>query len=653
MAIVLEDLKRLWGLSALYFMFVFFTGPLQMMLRMGNENISIKYTVERFLTLRGLESQAVYSIGFAIILAMLIYRYLHTINSTTAIHGFPIKRKELFHSHNLAGALLILIPVIANMLFLIGLMVSSNDGSIIYQEVFTMQGIMIWTGKTILINIVIYLIATLTAMITGTTIIQGALSFIFIFLPIGLGSLIMVNLDQLVYGFAINNNTIEKFLSKIIPVTAIFAQEEMGIGLLLWYLFLGVVLYISALYLYKIRHLERATDPISLDKLKPIFKYGVTFCAMVLGGAYFYSLKGTDIWLYIGYIIGGYIGYSIADMLIQKTIWVFKNIKGFVIYSLIVIIAFAGIKFDITGFEKRVPEIDNIANAYYGYGVYPYRNGDHEGLKELENIELVQKLHNQMIENKDKFSKNKDNIRSNMVGIAYELKNGRTLYREYLVPREFVQNNLNIKGIFETEEYKKNYNDIFKIDTEKIEFIRINPEYEYAINRNGKVIEKDKIQEMIETIKKDILAESYEEFNNELMPWASIDMVSTETTRESHKDIYLTWQKHYDNLSAWLEENGYEDLRITAEDIDYIVVEKADKKTQEEMEYTVDGSEIGKGKHIEIRDKNQIEYLLYNYERHSISEEVYLLGVYLKNGKDFLGSIDKDRLPEDIKNALN
>lgn len=655
--IFIEDIKRLWGLSALYFISIFFIGPLEIMMRIGDPNVNITYLVENFLGIRGMEVQMILSIIFPIVFSMLIFRYLHTIKSTTVIHSFPITRKELFHSHSLAGFILILIPILLTTILLIGLMAINNDGSILFQKLFTIEKIFSWMGKSLLVNYSIYLIANLTAMITGISLIQGVLACIFTFLPVGLGTLMMVNLDQLLYGFALNDSSIEKFLVKIVPLIPIWANDKVGIGLglMLWYLLLGLILYVLALYLYKKRHLEKATDPISFDSLKPVFKYGITFCGMVLGGAYLYSMKRVDIWLYLGYVIGGYLGYIIADMLIHKTIWVFKNIKGFIIYMIIVMIAFVGIKADITGFERRMPD-DNIESVYYGHGLYSYWNGDQEGLKELDNIASIKELHKEIFENKKEFINKENSQETRIIGLAYKLKSGKTIYRDYTVSNEFVKNNQHIKKIYNSEEYKKSYHAIFNLDLSKVDYIEINPDYH--MNRNVKIINDKEIKELMEVIKEDIQDETYEEYNSNIAPWATITFISRENNGDSmYQDysVHVSWKKSYDKVSDWLKEKGYyEKARVMPDDIDYIIVEKIndDKKLERIHERIALGGDRHGSNKVEIRNEEKIEYLLNNYINQYYTTGKYLVGVYLKNRGDFLGWIDEERLPQDIKDSL-
>ncbi len=666
-SILFEDLKRYWGLAVLYFLALFFTGPMQIMLRLSNTTNNNTYIVKRFLEIRGSEIQILYSIVFSIILAMLIFRYLHQNKSATMMHAFPITRQELFHSHNITGFILLTLPILLNALILVTLMFVYNDGSELFTKVYTSSNILIWLGKTVVVDIVIYLIAVFTAMITGISLIQGILSFIFLFLPMGLVSLLLMNFDQLIYGFTVNQNLLEGYVIKAIPLTAMLDNVAMNIGIVTWYIILSLVLYISGYHFYNKRQLESASDPIVFNILKPIFKYGVTFCAMVLGGAYFYSIKRYEIWLYIGYIIGGYLGYLIAEMLIQKSIWVFKNIKGLAVYLMVIFIIFMGINFDVFGYEKRIPDLDNVENAYYGYSLYGYWNEDEKGLEDSENIKNIQKLHEELIRNKEIFSKINENQQTRNIGIAYELKNGKVVAREYSVPIEFIERNNTIGKIYESKEYKINHYEIFNLDESIIDYAEL---YSYDVpipNKNIKLIDIDEINEMIEIIKLDILDETYEEYIDDTKPWANIrfqykkaeDLTGIEDKEEYMEKvenrISVSWKRSYSHLSKWLKDKGYyERVRLMPEEINYIVVQEIDKDMAEkEIHRTIDISEFSKSKkRIEIKDKDKIEEILWKYEENWPENKKYIIGFYLNNGNDFIGWLEEENTPEYIKDSL-
>ena len=99
----------------------------------------------------------------------------------------------------------------------------------------------------------------------------------------------------------------------------------------------------TGLLLYKRRHMEVATDVVSFNIVKPIFKYSATFCSSALLGTIIVEILNLNQNLtgYIAaYLTGGFIGYFVCEMLLRKTFRVFKAYKGFVVYGLILIILF-------------------------------------------------------------------------------------------------------------------------------------------------------------------------------------------------------------------------------------------------------------------------------------------------------------------------
>ena len=77
---------------------------------------------------------------------------------------------------------------------------------------------------------------------------------------------------------------------------------------------------------------------------------------MLLGSAYFTSISaGGFVTVFFGYIFCSLLGYFIAEMLLQKSYKVLNAYKGYLVYIVVVSVAFTGIQADVTGFVGRVP----------------------------------------------------------------------------------------------------------------------------------------------------------------------------------------------------------------------------------------------------------------------------------------------------------
>ena len=100
---------------------------------------------------------------------------------------------------------------------------------------------------------------------------------------------------------------------------------------------------------------------------------------MLLGGIYFSGVYSNGAkyrlyWVMFGYAIASVIGYIIAEIIITKSLRIFRNIKGYFIYVIIIALVLIGINSDIIGYEKRIPALENIESIYLESG-FNFSNG--------------------------------------------------------------------------------------------------------------------------------------------------------------------------------------------------------------------------------------------------------------------------------------
>ena len=84
--------------------------------------------------------------------------------------------------------------------------------------------------------------------------------------------------------------------------------------------------------------------------------------------------------------------------------------------------------------------------------------------------------------------------------------------------------------------YYQNY-DIFDLDLSEINFVQINPWINHA-DKHVQINDKDEITEMINTIKTDILDETYEEFVNNKGYWADVNINYNKKAETSYSEEY-------------------------------------------------------------------------------------------------------------------
>lgn len=200
---------------------------------------------------------------------------------------------------------------------------------------------------------------------------------------------------------------------------------------------LGVVLLGAALLLYRRRKLESAGDFIAVKLLEPIFAVVFTLC-VGCAFALFSNVFGTDSGL-IFFLVGLFIGWFGGQMLLQRTVKVFKG-KAF-LWLLILVLALAGTvavtALDPLGVTTYVPEADQVAQVKIGVGTSPYSIGEYyeaydSGIRSSneDTIEAVVQLHQQIL---------RDGERDNggrRYTILYTLKSGRQVARTYTIYRD-------------------------------------------------------------------------------------------------------------------------------------------------------------------------------------------------------------------------
>ena len=666
--IIIENLKRFFGVSILYFIAIFVKGPLYLY---SKSDMSSYHDLKRAIQIINEDNaHGVIAIMGGILLGVLIFRYLHNKNSVAVIHGYPFRRSELLNSHVISGIILISIPIIINTIILalitpsIITNISSNPLVEAHNldiekiaELYSIRRIIYWFLKMEIVSIIFFLISTFAGIISGVTIIQGALALILPFVPLFIIVLVYSGLGELVFGFGSMGYEWEKFAENIIPISLFNSMENWNINYIIWYIFLAILLYSLCLWLYMKRDLERSQDAIAFDILKPVFKYGVTFCTMLLAGSYFQVLKESAVWFWIGGFIGSFLGYFIAEIIMEKSIRVFGKFKGYILYIAVIALIITGTQIDLFGYEKRIPSSNEVEEAYFEC---PHLRD--ATILERENIESILGIHQFIIDNKNYIieeTKDSHFLETTYIDIGYLYTNGRRMFRTYKLPTSLLVDTHYLKELYQAEESKRIKNrELLELNLDKVKEVRIiNDNYD----KRKILLDKKEIEELTEILKREVFAQSYESMMDS-KAWSRIvfDIGDDEhkyssrfniySIVNSEKDIRVNFNKSYLELEEWFKDKGYlQDIRIMPEEVKYIVIQESE--SNREYRYTYDEDELendfkkGKGKKVEIKDKKEIETILRSYNERWAKDRKYIVGIYTESGKVYYGWYDE-------KNAL-
>jgi len=601
--ILLQIGRNAGWISIIYFLGLLFMLPIKILMIYSDERTMSNYQKGHLF-----QFDFTFQIGLmvivTVILAVFIFRFLHVKQAVDMIHSLPLKRSRIFHTHAITGVGFFILPV-----FVIALILMLFHAILDVGSLYAIKDVWYWTGTTIVINLILYTASVFIAMMTGISIIQVVLSYIFLFFPAGFAMLLFYNLKYLLYGFP-SDYFLNQQLERLSPITyasvldgKVFQWKDAAV-----YLILTLILYGLAVFFYKKRNLEAATEAIAFPKLRSVFQYGVTFCMMLLGGSYFREISfNNGGWTIFGYIIGAAVGYFLAAMVLRKTWRVFSRVKGLGVY--LVIIAIFGFGIHTLGFyENRIPNEADIKGALLTDQFYSYQQVDSEHLdaftpkplKEKENIEAVLKLHKQILADRN-ITKDKKYKPATNFYIRYELKNGRKVMREYNVDQRLYDDFF--KPIYESPEYKRSTAEIFKVKESKIKSINITANG--PVGRAVTLADPKEIKAAVEALKKDVLAETYEDSIYYNGRGSMIDIYISKD-----QFVHLDMKPSYSHIAKWLKEkNLLERVTVAPEDVDYVLVAKGDFSKIDDPDELKRMLEKQRGT-LKVTDEGQIEQLL-------------------------------------------
>jgi ABC-2 type transport system permease protein len=660
--LLIQSFRNVGWIGIIYAVGLFFAAPLQVLMDWGNKQRHYQYfyndynhNVFSFM----FEIQFILMIAVPIMLAIFLFRYLQTKTASDFMHSLPIKRTTLFSQYVGLGIFYLVIPVLLNAVVLIIL-----NRSLDLDGYFTLPQVFSWAGITIIFVLLIFMAGVFVGTMTGLSAVQGVLTLVLLLFPTGILGLIAVNLDLFLFGF-LPNYYLEFDLIKLSPITnaADFSTLNGGISPLemVVYLIFILIFYALGMWIYKRRHLESVSQAIVFTHLRPVFKYGVTFCSMLIGGYYFGDTQNSMSWAIFGYVAGSLIGYFIAEMVLQKTWRVFTHIKGYFIYAAAMFLIGLLIHFDVTGYQQRVPELSQIERVYFANNSFDYIKKNDNIADRInypydkhkpyfyapKNIENIQNLHRLIIKNRISLAHlNGGHLES--VFIAYELKNGKKIVREYLVP-DSGEYRADLNKIYTSKEFKEAEFEVLHLTAKDIVQIRVRPNI--PTNKSAVIADPAVIAEALTALKNDIMDDkTYNPQDYESDSTISILLDSD----ANNNQIEMRFDPSYQQFETVLKKQDMlENAMVTADDISFAVVIKREDLVEKDV--YAKGIPIqtilGNKKAIKVTSKEQIQHLWDTSAENQDPSNDYLVGFqfHFKNGQfEDVRSVSKDNIPQSI-----
>jgi ABC-2 type transport system permease protein len=505
---------------------------------------------------------------FGIMIPTIIFGYIHKRSAVCATHSLPLKRECIFFSHIVSSAILLLAPVVITALLMMSVnAVSSLD-------------IMKWIWLSIVYFALFGGMALLSSSIAGNIFSALAIPAVILLLPVCTTALFEALANEYLLGYTyMSNGSLVYAVGKwYMPYSELIGYK------ILIYIAVGLIFAAIGFICFKKRALENNSSVTVFKVLNPIFMYGVAFYGGLLGAIYIDAVtEHFSIWLAIPF---GIVGIILARMLILKTFRPKNIIKPSLIYILSVVVLYAFFGLDITGFEKRIPDINDVASvSVYGNSEHELYYYDDKGGKvytapeaidntEITNTEDIKKviaLHKDIV-SKSKSDKNiKSKTKIDTVPIYYTLKNGKVLARAY--------------NYIRTDERKEMRDDINDIPLVKAYTYPVlsdaKKEYTSAIASamefKVKELSTEEIAQITEALRKDISSVSSADMEGSSIYRVDLTVlkptVDENGTPISDKQYwhasgeYYYVRKSYKNTIGLLKEWGIYDALPTADDV--------------------------------------------------------------------------------------
>lgn len=653
-SILKSDIKRFWWIALLESLFIFGTSVVPLWENCKDADIigsSYLWCVPTWKN-----GSIVLLILFAIGVGVGLFTYMHFSASVSMHHSIPVKRKTILSTKLLTGLILTVVPIVINAVIFTLTFIDPT-----FREFYGIGDVFCWLASGVLYTLVLLSLTTVVNMMTGNPV--GTLIFTggFAVLP-----LVFCSFFEAFFGIELFGYT-ERIMN-VIDKIYIAEDSLVTFPYFLIYIAITAVCLSGAYMLYKKRKLENHGEVIAFSWLKPVFIAIVAVLASMASYLYFRGIMGIESILSL--IPIGLLGTVIAYMIARKQLSLRGVLKPALIYVVCALAFCAVIHFDLTGFERRVPDTEDIAKVqivrdgtpthqYYIKGErinFILDSGLDKSFIAKTDIENVKALHQHLIDEKDSTDR-----RNAVLPIVYTLKDGSTIEREYCV--DFNLDKEYLKPIYETPQMKA---ELFPIaDGRERNFTRLTIQ-DRRINSGADVTlypNDEYMQKLIDALEADIAATKYGEFvsNSGASTRINIFYINKYTVDrgniEDFRDIWTDNSEYsirtsYKNTMAVLNEMGFYSTIPTSSDIAKATVTTWD--TEDELsakDYEVENA-------VEVTDSGEID-TLYSFYDSMIETQKFTdyemcrnirITYTLKSGTEFMVSCsyDPDKIPQEF-----
>ncbi len=591
-ALVKSDIKRYWWVSAIYMVLTaLFILPNAVMKDIGD-------VYSRFDSDNG-----GLALFFAFVLGGLLFSYLHRVNSVSFMNSIPVSRTTQYLSHILSGFILLIVPITITSIV------------IFFEELHHGSGIQFcykYFYTCLLYSACAFMLTTFTSVLSGNLISTYVFGGGFVALPYFILSMANEIFSKNVYGFVDYDEGIMQYIY-------IMGIDEMWAKRSVIYIAIALALFVISLVLYKLRNMENYGEVVAFKPLKPILMYFVAVCFGLFGYDSLYYIHNRSLNFTLGVLPLGIVALIAVFMLNQKS-FSFKGIlKPIVIFAVCMGIVNVIFAFDLTGYEKRIPDENNVVSidAFSGYYANCYATSRDYGapiyddinkgiLTDKKDIDTITKLHKYLVQ------RGAVNDNSISIKITYTLKNNKKLSRNYLL------NYNEMKDIYSIDNYKKVIYPIANDNKKEMDYVELSDSR--SLSPSIRLYNID-INKLYDVVKKDVIKLTPED----------LSAIDFGIDSDSHLDIHFTEYVNYKgktykydisqniplnscfkDVIDYLQQQGYTSNYVPIDsinslDIDYSAL---DDQNDDYTDAETAVSELDTKNNVQISDKNDIKAIM-------------------------------------------
>lgn len=441
----------------------------------------------------------------AFVCAISGFSYLHSKVQLDIYHSLPVSRSQLFWSRYVSGILLFLIPFVVHVLICAGIVIARGE---FYTN--TIVAILNYVGVELIIFVLTYSVSVLAVILTGYIILSILGSIILFSYSFIIAVLVNALFDRFFHTFALYYASSAEYIltdgilgiSPLAMIKRLFTDPNETIIAderfykynpdCIWVLVVAAIVYTVIAYIaYLKRASEAAGKAIAFSAAEPVIKTLIVIPAAFFSGIFFNLLlinNNPDGWFMFGLVFGYIIFACLIEIIFRmdiRGIWMHK--KQFVFNAICTALMFIILKNDVLGYNTYVPADSQIQSCavsieslmpleyivdlpeykgvyYVSANEYRMRTMEMQGnpsvmelarLAAKNGLRYTQYHYYDGIEQDPEYCATMEREQSYRgISFAYKLKDGKTVYRRYVIDIADTNTLKLLMNIFNDPSYK-------------------------------------------------------------------------------------------------------------------------------------------------------------------------------------------------------